>query len=234
MMKKNFKFYAIGWALLLIIFNVIAILVPGWPTLEKTTPSFWIGYAFINAAFVGQVVCAWMAFKDDSAKKTFYNLSLFSVSYAGLVSNFVVGAICMIITPLPYWVGAIICPFIFIVNLIAVIKAKIAVELVSEVDAKVETATAFIYEMREESESLFARAKADDGKAVICKKVRDAFKFSDPMSKSDLNAVEAEIKTHFDFLKKAIVEGKMDVATAESDELLALISERNNKCKKLK
>ena len=234
MMKKNFKFYAIGWALLLIIFNVISILVPGWPTLEKTTPSFWIGYAFINAAFVGQLVCAWMAFKDDSAKKTFYNLSLFSVSYAGLVSNFVVGAICMIITPLPYWVGAIICPFIFIVNLIAVIKAKIAVELVSEVDAKVETATAFIYEMREESESLFARAKADDGKAVICKKVRDAFKFSDPMSKSDLNAVEAEIKTHFDFLKKAIIEGKMDVATAESDELLALISERNNKCKKLK
>ena len=234
MMKKNFKFYAIGWALLLIIFNVISILVPGWPTLEKTTPSFWIGYAFINAAFVGQLVCAWMAFKDDSAKKTFYNLSLFSVSYAGLVSNFVVGAICMIITPLPYWVGAIICPFIFIVNLIAVIKAKIAVELVSEVDAKVETATAFIYEMREESESLFARAKADDGKAVICKKVRDAFKFSDPMSKSDLNAVEAEIKTHFDFLKKAIVEEKMDVAIAESDELLALISERNNKCKKLK
>ena len=234
MMKKNFKFYAIGWALLLIIFNVISILVPGWPTLEKTTPSFWIGYAFINAAFIGQLVCAWMAFKDDSAKKTFYNLSLFSVSYAGLVSNFVVGAVCMIITPLPYWVGAIICPFIFIVNLIAVIKAKIAVELVSEVDAKVETATAFIYEMREESESLFARAKADDGKAVICKKVRDAFKFSDPMSKSDLNAVEAEIKTHFDFLKKAIVEGKMDVATAESDELLALISERNNKCKKLK
>ena len=234
MMKKNFKFYAIGWALLLIIFNVISILVPGWPTLEKTTPSFWIGYAFINAAFIGQLVCAWMAFKDDSAKKTFYNLSLFSISYAGLVSNFVVGAICMIITPLPYWVGAIICPFIFIVNLIAVIKAKIAVELVSEVDAKVETATAFIYEMREESESLFARAKADDGKAVICKKVRDAFKFSDPMSKSDLNAVEAEIKTHFDLLKKAIVEGKMDVATAESDELLALISERNNKCKKLK
>ena len=127
MMKKNFKFYAIGWALLLIIFNVISILVPGWPTLEKTTPSFWIGYAFINAAFVGQLVCAWMAFKDDSAKKTFYNISLFSVSYAGLVSNFVVGAICMIITPLPYWVGAIICPFIFIVNLIAVIKAKIAV-----------------------------------------------------------------------------------------------------------
>lgn len=233
MMKKNFKFYAIGWALLLIIFNVISILVPGWPTLEKTTPSFWIGYAFINAAFVGQLVCAWMAFKDDSAKKTFYNISLFSVSYAGLVSNFVVGAICMIITPLPYWVGAIICPFIFIVNLIAVIKAKIAVELVSEVDAKVETATAFIYEMREESESLFVRVKSEDFKP-LCKKVRDAFKFSDPMSNAGLASVEVEIKNHFEAFSKAVSEGKADVVTSEADELLALIAERNNKCKKLK
>ena len=34
--------------------------------------------------------------------------------------------------------------------------------------------------------------------------------------------------------KKAIAEGKMDVATSESEELLALISERNSKCKRLK
>ena len=233
MMKKNFKFYAIGWALLLIIFNVISILVPGWPTLEKTTPSFWIGYAFINASFVGQLVCAWMAFKDDSAKKTFYNLSLFSVSYAGLVSNFVVGAICMIITPLPYWVGAIICPFIFIVNLIAVIKAKIAVELVSEVDKKIETATAFIYEMREEIESVFARAKTDEVK-VASKKVRDAFKYSDPMSHEGLATIEAEIKNHFTLFTTAIAEGNNDSVASEADELLGLITERNNKCKRLK
>ena len=233
MMKKNFKFYAIGWALLLIIFNVISILVPGWTTLEKTTPSFWIGYAFINAAFIGQLVCAWMAFKDDSAKKTFYNLSLFSVSYAGLVSNFVVGAICMIITPLPYWVGAIICPFIFIVNLIAVIKAKIAVELASEVDKKIETATAFIYEMREESESIFARAKTDEVKAAS-KKVRDAFKYSDPMSHEGLTTIEAEIKDHFTLFAKAIAEKSDDIASAEAETLLVLITDRNNKCKRLK
>ncbi len=233
MMKKNFKFYAIGWALLLIIFNAVSILAPGWPTLEKTTPSFWIGYAFINAAFVGQLVCAWMAFNDESAKKTFYNLSLFSVSYAGLISNFVVGLICMIITPLPYWVGSIICTFIFIVNLIVVIKAKIAVELVSGVDKKVETATAFIYEMREESESMLARAKNDEVKA-ICKKVRDAFKYCDPMSHEALATTEAKIKEHYALFVKAISESKNDVIVSASDELLALINERNNKCKKLK
>lgn len=233
-MKKNFKFYALGWFVLLGLFNLLAFIIPAWPTLEKFTASFWIGWGVTIGAFFGQLICAWVAFKEESAKKTFYNISLFTVSYAGLISMFVVAMICIIVTPLPYWIAAIACSAVLIANVIAVAKAKMAIDVVANVDEKVEKATAFIYEMREESESLFVRAKADEAKAVICKKVRDAFKFSDPMSKSDLDAVEAEIKTHFDLLKKAIVEGKMDVATAESDELLALISERNNKCKKLK
>ena len=233
-MKKNFKFYALGWFVLLGLFNLLAFIIPAWPTLEKFTASFWIGWGVTIGAFFGQLICAWVAFKEESAKKTFYNISLFTVSYAGLISMFVVAMICIIVTPLPYWIAAIACSAVLIANIIAVAKAKMAIDVVANVDEKVEKATAFIYEMREESESLFVRAKADKTKAVICKKVRDAFKFSDPMSKSDLDAVEAEIKTHFDLLKKAIVEGKMDVATAESDELLALISERNNKCKKLK
>ena len=232
-MKKNFKYYAIAWALLLVIFNVVSILIPGWPTLEKTTASFWIGYAFVNVSFIGQLVCAWMAFKDDSARKTFYNIPMFSISYAGLVSNAVVGLICMIITPLPYWVGGIICPLIFIVNLVAVIKSKIAAEIVNDVDEKVETAIDFMYDMRADSESLLMRAKTDDVKA-ICIKVRDAFKYSDPMSSPALESVEAEIKEHFESMKKALVGGKDDVVTAESEELLALIFERNNKCKRLK
>ena len=233
-MKKNFKFYALGWFVLLGLFNLLAFIIPAWPTLEKFTASFWIGWGVTIGAFFGQLICAWVAFKEESAKKTFYNISLFTVSYAGLISMFVVAMICIIVTPLPYWIAAIACSAVLVANVIAVAKAKMAIDVVANVDEKVEKATAFIYEMREESESLFVRAKADEAKAVICKKVRDAFKFSDPMSKSDLDAVEAEIKTHFDLLKKAIVEGKMDVATAESDELLALISERNNKCKKLK
>ena len=233
-MKKNFKFYALGWFVLLGLFNLLAFIIPAWPTLEKFTASFWIGWGVTIGAFFGQLICAWVAFKEESAKKTFYNISLFTVSYAGLISMFVVAMICIIVTPLPYWIAAIACSAVLIANVIAVAKAKMAIDVVTNVDEKVEKATAFIYEMREESESLFVRAKADEAKAVICKKVRDAFKFSDPMSKSDLDAVEAEIKTHFELLKKAIVEGKMDVATAESDELLALISERNNKCKKLK
>ena len=233
-MKKNFKFYALGWFVLLGLFNLLAFMIPAWPTLEKFTASFWIGWGVTIGAFFGQLICAWVAFKEESLKKTFYNISLFTVSYLGLISMFVVAMICIIITPLPYWVAAIACSVVFLVNTLAVAKAKMVIDIVAGVDEKVEKATAFIYEMREESETLLARAKADEAKAVICKKVRDAFKFSDPMSSADLATVEGQIKTHFDLLKTAIIKGKMDVATSESEEVLALISERNNQCKKMK
>jgi hypothetical protein len=233
-MKKNFKFYALGWFVLLGLFNLLAFIIPAWPTLEKFTASFWIGWGVTIGAFFGQLICAWVAFKEESAKKTFYNISLFSISYAGLITIFVVSMICIIVTPLPYWIAAIACSLVLVANIVVVAKAKMAIDVVASVDEKVEKATAFIYEMREESESLFARAKADDDKAVICKKVRDAFKFSDPMSNAELASVEADIKTHFVLLKKAIADGKMDVATSESEEVLALISERNNTCKRLK
>lgn len=232
-MKKNFKFYVLGWVGLLGLFNLLAFITPAWPTLEKFTASFWIGWGVTIGAFFGQLICAWVAFKEESAKKTFYNISLFTVSYAGLITMFVVAMICIIVTPLPYWIAAIACSLVLVANIVAVVKARIAVDAVVIVDEKVEKATAFIYDMREESESLFARVKSEDFKP-LCKKVRDAFKFSDPMSNADHASVEVEIKNRFEAFRKAVSEEKADVVTSEADELLALIAERNNKCKKLK
>jgi len=186
-----------------------------------------------TATFFGQLICAWVAFKEESAKKTFYNISLFTVSYAGLITMFVVAMICIIVTPLPYWVAAIVCSFVFVINVFAVFKAKMAINLVTEADAKVEKAVAFIYDMREESESLLARVKTEDIK-IACKKIRDAFKFSDPMSGVELESVEYEIRSHFSLLEQAIAEGKTDIVVSESEEILSLISKRNSLCKRLK
>lgn len=232
-MKKDFKYYVLGWVALLGLFNLLAFIIPAWPNLEKFTPSFWIGWGVTIAAFFGQLTCSWVAFKEETAKKTFYNISIFTVSYAGLIAMFVVALICIIVTPLPYWIAATACCVVLVTNVVAVVKAKIAIDTVATVDEKIEKATSFIYDMRDASESLLARAKTDETKE-ICKKVRDAFKYSDPMSNALLTTVEEEIKTHFDLLKKAVVEKNSEVIASESEETLALIAERNNKCKRLK
>ncbi len=232
-MKKNFKYYVLGWFVLLGLFNLLAFIIPAYPTLEKFTPSFWIGWGVTIGAFIGQLICASVAFNEESAKKTFYNVSLFRVSYIGLISTFVVALICIVVTPLPYWIAAIACGVVLVINVFALVKAKIAVDAVVAVDEKVETKTAFIYDMREKSESLLAMAKSDEVKA-ICKKVRDAFKYSDPLSNEGLATIETNIKERYLFFVKAITENNIEVIMTESDELLTLISERNNKCKRLK
>lgn len=232
-MKKNFKFYLTAWVLLLGVFNVVAFVTPAWQTLEKYTPSFWIGYGFITLAFVGQLVCSLLVFKEKENKKQFYKISLFAASYIGLISSFVVGIIFMIIPILPYWIGAIICPLVLVFNIVSILKANVAVDLVSKIDKKIEQQTFFIEEMRNLSEDLFVRVYTDETKG-ICKKIRDAFKYSDPMSVDELADIENEILNHFELVKQAVKENNIELLVAEKDELLALIAERNSKCKKLK
>lgn len=232
-MKNTFKFYSFGWILLLGLFNLIAFIVPALPDTEKYGASFWIGYSFITVAFIGQFVCTWCIFKNNCASKMFYNVSLFTTGCIGLAATFVIGVICMAIPAIPYWVSAILCSVVLVANIFVFGKVKIAIDYVSQIDEKVKRATSFIYDMRCESESLISRAKSEEMRTA-CIKICDAFKYSDPMSKAELDDVEGEIKEHFELFKAALRSDDKDKAVSEHEEILALISERNGECKRLK
>lgn len=229
-MKKSFKLYVYVWALLAVLFNVVAFVLPAY---EKFSPTFWIGLVFVNVAFIGHILCSFVSFKGDNLKKVFYNISLVSISYSGLVSTFAVGFICILVPAIPYWISAVICTLFLICNIIAVVKASVAVSMVADVDEKVQTATSFIYDMRVESETLIARVQNDDLKAV-CKKVSDEFKYSDPMSCSELADDEGEIGNFFGVFARAVMSNNAEEAARSSSVLISLIQKRNNKCKRLK
>ena len=232
-MKKVFKFYSVIWAVLLALFNVISFVSVGWAGIPKYTPSFWIGYVFITLSFVGQIVCAYFALKDDDIKKTFYNVSLISTSYTGLILSFVFGGLCMIISPIPYWVGIILCAIVLGINVIAVIKASAVVDIVSSIDEKTKESTLFIKSLTVDAESLMSRAKSETIKAE-CKKVYEAVRYSDPMSNGALVSIESEITIKFSNFSDAVVSDKFNVASECATELVILIDERNKKCKLLK
>lgn len=228
-MKKLFKFYFILWLVLLALFNVIAFVSVGWIGYEKYTPSFWIGYGFIMASFFGQLGCAWAAFRAENLQKLFYNIPLFRVSYAGLIASFVVGGLCMLISPLPYWVGILTCAITLALMILAVNKAALAAQLVAEVDEKVKTNTYFIRSLTADAEGLMAKALPENKAA--CKKVYEALRYSDPMSHEALADIEGEISLRFAALEAAGADAEF---SAVADELCALIADRNRKCKVLK
>ena len=228
-MKKNFKYYIIVWGVLLALFNLITFIVPG---ANKFTPSFWIGYGFITAALIGQLVCATKVFNQDENRKVFYNITLVKSSYAGLVVSFIAGAICMI-TPVPYWIAIIICAVILVLNILAVLKATVAIEAVSSIDEKIKTKTFFIKSLTADAESLMMRT-SDDAIKAECRKVAEALRYSDPMSSDALSSVESQITIAFSNLSEAVSAGDKEKVVSHSKEVLILIDDRNRKCKLLK
>lgn len=232
-MKKTFKSYLTIWAILLVLFNVIAFVSVGWVGQEKYTASFWIGYIFITLSFVGQLVCAKIAFEAKNLSKLFYNLPLISLSWRGLIASFVVGGLCMILSPLPYWVGIIVCAAILAITAIAVVKANVAADTVSEIDTKIKTQTLFIKSLTVDAEGLLARANSDEIKAQ-CKRVYEAVRYSDPMSHEALGATESQITLKFAELTSAVQDANPETVEKVAREVCILVDERNKKCKLLK
>ena len=232
-MKKGFKYYAIAWAVLFTLFNVIAFVSVGWSGYEKYTASFWIGYVFITISFIGQLGCAWVALKESNLQKLFYNISLITTSYTGLILSFVFGGLCMLISPLPYWVGTILCAALLAFNVLSVVKSTAAVDFVNTVDEKIKVQTFFIKSLTVDAECLMAKAKNAEVKAA-CKKVYEAVRYSDPMSNDMLASLESQITIQFAKLSEAVENDNAEVVSVVAENLLILLTERNKKCRLLK
>lgn len=234
-MNKNFIFYALIWVILLAAFNVVVFLVrpviPGYVIVYDAR--FWIAWVFVIIAFVGNLVCAFFAFKAENLKKMFYNLPLITISWSALITMLIVGCVLMLIPNCPAWIAAVLCILILAFNTISVVKALWAADAVGKVDEKVKAQTAFIKNLTVDAESILARAKSDAIKAE-CKKVYEAVRYSDSMSNEELSLIEAKMTVKLDEMATAVGANDAEKAKEIADELVILTGDRNKKCKALK
>ncbi len=226
-MKKTFKSYIGIWSICLVLFNLIAFIVP-----NEMKANFWTGYIFITLAFLGQLFCANIAFKAGNATKFFYNFPLISVSFAGTVMMLVAAGSTMAIPVVPIWVGIVICLIILAFTSIAVINAAVVSEKVSDIDKNTRIKTLFIKMLTADALILMSKAKTEEAKGIT-KKVYEAVRYSDPLSDDALNFIEAQISVCFKEFSNAICESN-EKATSLGEELIILIQDRNTKCKLLK
>lgn len=232
-MKKGIKFYAPCWAIVLAVFNVVTFAVPITVNVNKFTPSFWIGYAFIMLMFIVQLVCSIVFFKQESKEKRFLNIPIISLSYTALLVSIIVGAVVMAVPFIPYWVGIILDVLVVAFYVIAIISSKAAADTIENIDKKVKTQTFFIKSLTVDAESLLNQSKPDETKA-IAKKVYEAIRNSDPMSNEALSSVESQITIKFNEFSNAVIEDNKPLAETLGTELIILVNDRNKKCKLLK
>lgn len=231
-MRKTLGYFTAVWAICIAVFNVICFATPRYIAgTDKFAGSFWVGYAFITAAFLGQLACAFIAFRTENLQKLFHNLPLFKISYTGLLSMLVAGSIVMLIPNLPKWIGVIVCLIILAYSVVAVLKASAAAEAVNDIDKKIKDKTQFIKMLTVDAQNLSARAKTEEAKDA-CRKVYEAARYSDPMSDGGLESIENEISVKMRVLADLVQYGGNIAACA--DEIVILIGDRNRMCKALK
>ncbi len=229
-MKKSFKYYAIAWTLMLAAFNVIVFTVQ---TLSGRDASFWVSWGFIIASFIGQLFCAYTAYKSENLDKLFLNIPLITESYGAVVLMTLAGSICMLIPNCPMWIATVVCVVLITVSAVSLINAKAAGEIVGNVvSEKVKTHTFFIKSLTVDTDTLMTKGQTPEIKAEL-KKVYDAIRYSDPMSNDALVGTELQITIAFEKLSKAVENNDLEDVKARSNELLILVNDRNKKCKLL-
>ena len=232
-MNKNFKLYAVLWAVLFAFYNVVIFLIR--PMLPYITAaydaSFWIMWTIVVVAFVCNLFCAYVAFHGNNLQKMFLSVPVIRLSYICLIWILVIGSAAILIPKCPSWIPTIICVVIFFFQILSVVKTEWASETIEATEEKVKAKQSFIRTMTVEAENLMGQAKTDEAKNA-CKKVYEELRYSDPMSSEGLIEIETEISKEFESFSAKIKLGENSNELAE--ELANRIGDRNRKCKMLK
>ena len=231
-MKKGFRYYAISWAVVLAVFNALTFIIMENVFDGDYPESFWLGWTLINVGFLGQIACVYNGFRKGAMDNLFYNIPVMKTSYGCLIVAAIVGLFVMLVN-MPTWIGGILCLIIMAFCIVSISKSLAAASIVSEIDKKIKVQTFFIKSLTVDAQTLMARATSEEAK-VLCNKVYEAARYSDPMSNDALAAVESQITVRFAALSSAVAAGDEAQIKAAADEMLILLEHRNNKCKLLK
>lgn len=221
-MKKNFRYYIVIWAIALVLYIAVSLVVP---------ECNYAALIITALAFAAQLGCAYFAFKPAQLSKVFYNIPIIRISYIGVIVTAVAG-ILFALLPVSPFIGTFICLAVFLFTVISVLKANAASELVSDVDEKVKAQTLFVKSLTADAESLLAHATTPEAKEA-CKKVFEAVRYSDPMSNDALAGVESQITLKFSEFSNAVTTGA-DSIDALANEFVILVGDRNKKYKLVK
>lgn len=234
-MKKNFKYFAIIWFVLLVVFNAVTFIVPAKimeiNRFEK--PTFWIAYAFICASLIGQFITALISCSTNDLEKVFLNIPLLKLGYSAVFATVFIGSIFMIVPIIAPWIGAVVCVIVTGCYVLACVKASAVANVVWEKSNTVKAQTSFIKMAVVDAENIMARATTPNIKNEI-KKVYEGLRYSDYVSKPDFVKIEVHIEDHLKQLKVAVEIEDLEMVQTETNELLLLIEERNSKCKATK
>lgn len=223
-LNKNKGISTVCAIVVLIVFNLIAFLVP-----VTHTVTFWLGYSFATLSTLLLLTTLLILFSKKTKETKFLNLSLSNIAWIYFVLQMVLSLMQIFGIAFSYMQSLITNTILSALFLILVISAYAGISTVSE--SEKETSHKIFY-LKEIQTDLYLLHSDNNNISIKIKELIEMVRFSDPMSHSMLRELESEIKKKCNSLKEYI--GIPEMANKLCDELKLLIEERSERCKLLK
>ena len=224
-MKENATRGMITIALLLIVFSVVAFVIP----FPKNTV-FWIAYICGIIAILFQVYIFKSSFGKPDARSRFYGFPIARLGIFYLVIQLIVSISTIALSAiLPIWIVIVINMLILAVAIIGCFTTETMRDEIAAQDVKLKKNVSNMRELQSLSASLPDQTEDAELKKTL-QKLADEFRYSDPLTSDKTRQIETEMESQIGDLQQAITDGETEAATALCKKISDCLRERNRIC----
>ena len=228
-LTKNTKKGAVALLIVLVIFVLIAFLVP-----FPRSGVFWTGFIFGLIAILAQIPIWLIAFKGaESARSKFYGMPIARIGTIYLVVQLILSLAAMFlawIPVIPAWPFIIVFLIILGVAALGTIAADVTREEIERQDVQIKRDVSKMRELQSLGNSLANNCK-DESLSPALKNLAEELRYSDPVSSDATAEIEAELKRLLTELQAALLDEDTAAAKSLCQQAQTTLAERNRICK---
>ena len=229
MKKNNMRMWAV-WAIIVVLYHVLAFVIP-----FNRTPVFYIAYGFTGVSLLVLLYAFNTAFRaEKSVASRFYGFPVARVGVIYAAVQMVLGFVFMVLSAAaPVWVAVIAFALVLAAGLIGLISTEGVHDEIRRQDEALKANVVCICKLQSLSSSLVDQVEHKKA-AEALQKLADDFRFSDPVSAPCLAEVENELTICMEEVQQAVMEGDAENILALCARAHTLLEERNRLCRLMK
>lgn len=222
-MKKNFTRSAICLGVLLLLYILLAFLIP-----FPKTAVFWLSFGFTLVAFAVTGWAFYTAFlKKPGSTSRFYGFPIarIGVIYGG--GQLLCGLAFMALGKwIPTWLAVLVYAAMLGAAVIGLMGAETVADTIHSQDQKLKQDVRFMRELQSKVNQMAAQCSLPEVKQ-FCENIR----YSDPVSSEALAEIDLDLSAAVDNLQSAIIDGDNIAIRQLAQKADNILSERNRLCK---
>lgn len=227
-MKKSSARWWVVWAIVLVVYNVIAFAIP-----FPKNAVFFVSWVFTLIAIATQIYVIRTAFyHGKGAKSKFYGFPIAKIGAVYLAVQVVLGLVFMTLglaAPVPVWVPLVLYVVLLGVSALGLISAEVTRDEIVGQDARLKKDVSCMRTLQSKAASMVQLARDDSIRAAL-EKFAEEIRFSDPVSSAALETAEADLSACVDDLQQAVLDNDREAALSLEKRAEMLLAERNRLC----